>query len=103
MKKEGIVKLTYGNKNMIIYNTDYHIVHKTVDTLNSRSDDLAIKYTFKNQRMSKSAMQCFGKEFGSITLSTMNKSGDYIFHSEFIRNRQFNGCFSANTNQAKFN
>jgi hypothetical protein len=32
-------------------------------------------------------------EFGGIPFSIMNKSGDEIFHSEFIKNHAFNGWF----------
>ena len=34
------------------------------------------------------------KEFGGYQTSTMNKLGDEIFHSDFIRNTVFNGWFS---------
>ena len=68
---------------------------KTIENLNNKSDKDKIKYEFKNQRMSKLAMEYLDNKFGSIPLSTMNKSGDFIFHSEFIRNCQFNGWISA--------
>jgi hypothetical protein len=33
------------------------------------------------------------KEFGGVPTSTFNASGDYIFHSEFIRQHAFSGWF----------
>ena len=44
-EKEGIVKFQYENKNIIIYNPDYHIVNKTITTLNTR--EIELKYTFE--------------------------------------------------------
>ena len=42
--KEGIVEFQYENKNLIIFNSDYHILNNTIKTLGD-------KYTFKNQRI----------------------------------------------------
>ena len=53
-EKEGIIKFTYENKNVIIYNPDYHTVNKTIDNLNKVYEN---KYTFKNQRITKLTMQ----------------------------------------------
>jgi hypothetical protein len=39
-------------------------------------------------------MEVLEKDFGGFTSSTMIKAGDKIFHSEFIRNCQFNGWLS---------
>jgi len=40
------------------------------------------------------AREVLDKDFGGVPKSTMNQSGHFIFHSEFIRNCQFNGWFS---------
>ena len=40
------------------------------------------------------AREVLDKDFGGVPHSSMNKSGHFIFHSEFIRNCQFNGWFS---------
>jgi len=37
--KEGIVRFQYNNKNLIIYNPDYHVVKKTIDKLNDGVKD----------------------------------------------------------------
>ena len=93
--KEGIVKFQYENKNTIIYNPDYHIVNKTIDLLNARN--IEHKYVFKNQRIQALANEYFNNEFGGIPKSSMNTSADNLFHSEFIRNTQFNGWFKKPT------
>jgi hypothetical protein len=88
-EKEGVVRFKYNNK-MIIYNPDYHHVIKTLERL----DD---SYIFKNQRIHTLAREYCDKEFGGIPQSTMNKRGDDVFHSEFIRNAAFNGWIKAPT------
>ena len=40
--REGIVKFQHENKNVIIYNPDYHIVNTTIKTLGD-------KYIFKKR------------------------------------------------------
>ena len=85
-EKEGIVRFQYENKNTIIFNPDYHIVNKTIETLGD-------KYTFKNQRIHTLAREYLDNEFGGLPMSSMNSSGDKLFHSEHIRNCQFNGWF----------
>ena len=47
--KEGIIRFQYENKNLIIYNPDYHIVNKTIQVLNNGLDE--VKYKFENQRI----------------------------------------------------
>ena len=86
--KEGIVKFQHENKNVIIYNPDYHSVNTTIKTLGD-------KYIFKNQRIQtfKLAKEYLDNEFGGLPMSSMNSSGDKIFHSEHIRKCQFNGWF----------
>ena len=85
-EKEGIVRFQYENKNTIIFNPDYHIVNKTIATLGD-------KYTFKNQRFHSLAKEYLDAEFGGLPMSSMNSSGDKMFHSEWMRNCQFNGWF----------
>ena len=87
-ENDGIVKFEYKNKNVIVYNPDYHDVKKTLERLNKE------KYQFNNQRLNTLAMEYLEKDFGGFSSSTFNKDGDEIFHSEFIRNCQFNGWFS---------
>ena len=70
------------NKNNIIYNPDYYTVNITIDNLNKVYEN---KYIFKNQRITKLSMQYLENEFGGIPFSSMNKSGDELFHSEFIK------------------
>ena len=65
------------------------MVNKTIENLNDRNID--IKYKFQNQKMSTLAMDFLKKEFSNLPLSSMNKSGDYIFSCDYIRNCQFNG------------
>ncbi len=88
-EKEGIVRFQYNNKNLILYNPDYHVVKKTINTLNEGVENP--KYSFNNQRLHMIAREVLDKDFGGVPMSTMNKSGHFIFHSEFIRNCQFNG------------
>jgi hypothetical protein len=83
---EGIVRFEYENKNTIVYNPDYHAVNKTIDNLNKLFEKP--KYTFKNQTLNTLAMEAFETEFGGCQTSTMNKIGDEVFHSDFIRNTQ---------------
>jgi hypothetical protein len=87
-ENDGIVKFEYKNKNVIVYNPDYHDVKKTLERLNKE------KYQFNNQRLNTLAMEYLEKDFGGFSSSTFNKDGDEIFHSDFIRNCQFNGWFS---------
>jgi hypothetical protein len=84
--REGIVKFQHENKNVIIYHPGYHIVNTTVKTLGD-------KYTFKYQRIQTLAREYFDNEFGGLPMSSMNSSGDKVFHNEYIRNCQFNGWF----------
>jgi hypothetical protein len=90
--KEGIIRFQYENKNLIIYNPDYHIVNKTIQVLNNGLDE--VKYKFENQRIHTLAREYLDKEFGGIPKSSFNKSGNHIFHSDFIKNTVFNGWFS---------
>ena len=90
-EKEGIIKFQYENKNIIIYNPDYHKVNETITALNTRNSETT--YTFKNQRIYTLASEYFDNEFGGLPKSSMNSLGDNLFHSEFIRNCQFNGFF----------
>ena len=39
------------------------------------------------------AREYLDNEFGGLPMSSMNSSGDKLFHSEHIRNGQFNGWF----------
>ncbi len=39
-------------------------------------------------------MEILKNEFSNLPLSSMNKSGDYIFSCDSIRNCQFNGWFT---------
>ena len=87
--KEGIIRFQYENKNLIIYNPDYHIVNKTIEVLNNGLDE--VKYKFENQRIHTLAREYLDKEFGGIPKSSFNKSGNNIFHSDFIKNTVFNG------------
>ena len=91
-EKQAIIKFTYKNNNKIIFNPDYYKVNKTIENLNNRNID--IKYKFDNQKSSTIAFEFMKNEFGGIPYSTMNKDGDYIFHSEYIKNCQFNGFIS---------
>ena len=50
-------------------------------------------YVFKNQRIHTLAREYLDKEFGGVPTSTFNTTGDYIFHSEFIRHHAFSGWF----------
>ena len=93
-EKDGIVKFNFDNKNKIIYNPDYHSVTKTIETLNNHYKDEKEKFIFKNQRSSTLAKELLFQHFGGFELSMFNKMGDEIFHSDFIRNCQFNGWFS---------
>ncbi len=85
---EGVIRFEYKNKNTIIYNPDYHEVMETLKKLESE------KYTFSNQRLNTLAKEVLDKEFGGLPESSMNQQGDEIFHSDFIRNCQFNGWIS---------
>ena len=76
-EKEGTVKIQYENKNIIIYNPDYHKVNKTTTTLNTR--DIEMKYSFKNQRIYTLAAEYFDNEFGGLPKSSMNSLGDKIY------------------------
>jgi hypothetical protein len=103
-EKEGIVQFKYENGNMIIYNPDIHSVIETIKVLNKNDDVEFIeddnnkdisnnKYVFKNQRIHTLAREYLDKEFGGVPTSTFNTTGDYIFHSEFIRQHAFSGWF----------
>jgi hypothetical protein len=48
---------------------------------------------FKNQRIHTLAREYLDKEFGGVPTSTFNTTGDFIFHSEFIRHHAFSGWF----------
>ena len=91
-ENDGIVQFEHENKNTIVYNPDYFDVNKTIDNLNKFYGN--IKYTFTNQKLNTLAVEVLEKEFGGYQTSTMNKVGDEIFHSDFIRNTVFNGWFS---------
>ena len=49
--------------------------------------------------ITKLTMQYLENEFGGIPFSSMNKSGDDLFHSEFIKNHAFNGWFKEPTTE----
>jgi hypothetical protein len=51
------------------------------------------KYVFKNQRIHTLAREYLDKEFGGVPSSTFNTTGDYIFHSDFIKSHAFVGWF----------
>jgi hypothetical protein len=85
---EGVVRFEYKKNNMIIFNPDYHEVMTTLTKLDPEL------YQFKNQRLNTLAKEVLDKQFGGYPLSTMNKAGDDIFHSDLIRNCQFNGWMS---------
>ncbi len=93
---DGIVRFQYKNKNTIIYNADYHHVIKSIDNLNKVFGKN--KYTFNNQKLNTLAVDVLNAHYGGINSSTMNKLGNEIFHSEFIKNTQFNGWFSKPNN-----
>ena len=87
---------------MIVYNPDVKAVIETIKVLNKNDevefieDDVDIsnnKYVFKNQRIHTLAREYLDKEFGGVPSSTFNTTGDYIFHSEFIRHHAFSGWF----------
>ena len=89
---EGITRFYYENKNVIIFNPDYVEVNRIINILNvDKKEDL---YKFSNQRLHFLARQFYDNEFGGIQKSTMNDSGNFIFHSEYISNIAFNGWFS---------
>ena len=89
---DGIVRFQYKNKNTIIYNADYHHVMKSIDNLNKVYGEN--KFSFNNQKLNTLAMDLLNGHFGGIASSTMYKLGNEIFHSDFVRNAQFNGWFS---------
>jgi len=101
-EKEGITRFNYENGNMIIFNPDIKEVIQTIKTLN-KSDEVEIiedddnsktdKYVFKNQRLHTLAREYLDKEFGGVPMSTFNSTGDFIFHSEFIKHHAFVGWF----------
>jgi hypothetical protein len=45
-----------------------------------------VKYKFENQRIHTLAREYLDTEFGGIPKSSFNKSGNHIFHSDFIKN-----------------
>jgi hypothetical protein len=94
----------YENGDMIIYNPDINAVIETIKVLNKNDDvefiedteddvDTSNKYVFKNQRIHTLAREYLDKEFGGVPTSTFNTTGDFIFHSEFIRHHAFSGWF----------
>jgi hypothetical protein len=91
-ENDGIVRFEYEKKNTIVYNPDYYDVKKTIDNLNKFYKEQ--RYTFNNQKLNTLAVEVLEKEFGGYQTSTMNKLGDEIFHSDFIRNTVFNGWLS---------
>ena len=100
-EKEGITRFKYENGNMIIFNPDINAVIETIKTLN-KNDDVEVvddadisnnKYVFKNQRIHTLAREYLDKEFGGVPSSTFNTTGDYIFHSDFIKSHAFVGWF----------
>ncbi|MFN9109963.1 MAG: hypothetical protein ACK5XN_07835, partial [Bacteroidota bacterium] len=91
-EKEGITQFQCGT-NTIISNPDVHEVIKTIEKLNKR-ENVATKYEFNGQKIDTLAREVLDKEFGGVPQSMMNQQLDEIFHSEFIRNCQFNGWFS---------
>jgi hypothetical protein len=85
---EGVKRFQHENGNTIIYNPDYYDVQATLKNLD------ATKYAFNNQRINTLAKEVLDKEFGGLPESAMNQQGDDVFHSDFIRNCQFNGWIS---------
>jgi hypothetical protein len=92
----------YENKNTIIYNPDVIEVIDTIKILNEKEevevideddDEQVDKYSFRNQRLQTLAKEYLDNEFGGVPSSTMNTTGNYLFHSEFIKNHAFNGWF----------
>ena len=100
-EKEGITRFKYENGNMIIFNPDIKAVIQTIQILNHDldvevADDEDIsknKNIFKNQRIHTLAREYLDKEFGGVPSSTFNTTGDYIFHSDFIKSHAFVGWF----------
>ena len=75
--KEGVVRFQYNNKNVIIFNPDYHVVKKTINNMNEGVENP--KYSFNGQRLHMIAREVLDKDFGGVPHSTMNKSGHFIF------------------------
>jgi hypothetical protein len=103
-EKEGITRFKYENGNMILFNPDIKAVIQTIQILNHdldvevANDDEEInkrKYVFKNQRIYTLAREYLDKEFGGVPSSTFNTTGDYIFHSDFIKSHAFVSWFDA--------
>ena len=100
-KKEGITRFKYENGNMIIFNPDIKAVIQTIQILNHDLDVEVVddedisnnKYVFKNQRIHTLAREYLDKEFGGIPSSAFNSTGNYIFHSDFIKSHAFVGWF----------
>ena len=105
-EKEGITRFKYENGNMIIFNPDINAVIDTIKILN-KTDDIEVvegdeseqnisnnKYVFKNQRIHTLAREYLDKEFGGVPSSAFNTTGDYIFHSDFIKSHAFVGWMS---------
>ena len=68
----------------------------------ARADDTSkTKYVFKNQRIHTLAREYLDKEFGGVPSSTFNTTGDYIFHSDFIKSHAFVGWFDKTENNDK--
>ena len=85
-EKDGITKFQC-HTNTIVYNPDIKAVLETLKQLDET------KYKFQNQKLNTLAKEVLDKQFSGLPSSTMNKNGDAIFHSEFIRNCQYNGWF----------
>ena len=86
-EKDGITQFQYYS-NTIVYNKD---IKDVLDTLKNLDET---KYKFQNQKLNSLAKEVLDKQFSGLPSSTMNKNGDKIFHSDFIRNCQYNGWLS---------
>lgn len=89
---DGVVRFQYKNKNTIIYNPDYYHVVKSIENLNKIFGKLT--YSFENQKLNTLAMEILTNHYGGVKSSTFNNLGNEIFHSDFVKNTQFNGWFS---------
>ena len=100
-EKVGITRFKYENGNMIIFDPEINAFIDTIKSLN-KTDNVEVvegdeseqdirnnKYVFKNQRIHTLAREYLDEEFGSVPSSTFNTTGDYIFHSDFIKSHAF--------------
>ena len=93
LNKNDTIEIVDNNEDMGASGTGLPASAAQADARARADDTSKTKYVFKNQRIHTLAREYLDKEFGGVPSSYFNTTGDYIFHSDFIKSHAFVGWF----------